>query len=51
LSAFAAPAGWSTFGNTIPKAEVVPADAVEARLAFVFVQPNNQAGAVHIDDI
>ncbi|MEO2049397.1 MAG: glycoside hydrolase family 16 protein [Pirellulales bacterium] len=32
-------------------AEVVPAGAVEARLAVVFVQPDNQTGAVHIDAI
>ena len=28
-----------------------PAGAVEARIALVFVQPNNQGGAVHLDNI
>ncbi len=31
--------------------DTVPAQAVEARLSFVFTQPNNQGGAVHIDDV
>jgi hypothetical protein len=30
---------------------VAPAGAVEARLVLQFVQPNNQTGAVHIDDV
>ena len=28
-----------------------PAGAVEARIALVFIQPNNQAGAVHLDNV
>ena len=28
-----------------------PSGAVEARLAFVFVQPGNEGGAIHIDDV
>ncbi|TWU29828.1 Beta-glucanase precursor [Bythopirellula polymerisocia] len=31
--------------------DTVPAQAVEARLSLVFTQPNNQGGAVHIDDV
>ncbi len=31
--------------------DTVPAQAVEARLSIVFVQPNNQGGAVHIDGV
>ncbi len=30
---------------------IVPAGAVEARLVLQFLQPNNQSGAVHIDDV
>jgi hypothetical protein len=30
---------------------IAPAGAVEARLVLQFVQPNNQFGAVHIDDV
>lgn len=29
----------------------VPSGAVEARLALVFVQPGNEGGAIHIDDV
>ena len=32
-------------------AGVAPAGAVEARLVLQFIQPNNQSGAVHIDDV
>lgn len=31
--------------------DTVPAGAVEARLGIVFVQPDNQGGAVHVDDV
>ena len=31
--------------------DVAPAGAVEARLAIVFVQSDNQSGAVHVDDV
>lgn len=31
--------------------DVAPAGAVEARLAIVFAQPNNQGGAVYVDNI
>lgn len=31
--------------------DTVPQGAVEARLAFVFIQPDNQGGAVHIDNV
>ena len=31
--------------------DTAPAGAVEARLAIVFAQPNNQSGAVHVDDV
>ena len=31
--------------------DTVPAGAVEARLAFVFVQPGFDGGAIHIDDV
>lgn len=31
--------------------DTAPAGAVEARLAFVFIQPGSDGGAVHIDDV
>lgn len=31
--------------------DVAPAGAVEARLVVYFVQPNNEGGAVHVDDV
>lgn len=31
--------------------DTVPAGAVEARLVFVFSQPANEGGAIHIDDV
>lgn len=38
---------WQDFDLTA----VAPANAVEARLSLLFNQPNNQGGAVHLDDV
>jgi beta-glucanase (GH16 family) len=38
---------WNDFDLTA----VAPANAVEARLSLLFNQPNNQGGAVHLDDV
>ena len=31
--------------------DTVPSGAVEARLAFIFIQPDFELGAIHIDDV